>query len=110
MMIRNMTQGYCFQGSAVIQAFERQIWCLTEECAVFSLFSNRLPDSEQQNIALRLNRTLVPSSKTVRHDFQCLTTQQSSLTSLVPNNYYWLLFHSLKANTAWLTQSQCRRS
>jgi len=68
------------------KAFERHIWYLTEECAIFSLFSNQLPDSEQQNIVLRLNnRTPVPSSKKVRHDFQRLTTQQSSRTSLFPN-------------------------
>src|SRR6218665_584771 len=72
----------------VSKAFESHIWYLTEECAVFSLFSNQLRESEQQDIVLRLNRTLVPSSTMVRHDFQCLTTQQSSLTSLVPKIYY----------------------
>src|SRR6218665_1780512 len=57
------------------------IWHLTEECAVFSLFSNQLLDIEQQNIALRLNRTTVPSSKKVRHDIQVLnhTTKLSDL-------------------------------
>ena len=76
--------------SAVIKAFERHIWYLTEK-----LFSNQLPESERQNIALWLNRTPVPSSKKIRHDFQCLTTQQSSraLTSMVPNLGY--------CSTAW---------
>src|SRR6218665_1760532 len=33
---------------------------ITEECALFSLFQNRLPDSERQDIARRLKQTSVP--------------------------------------------------
>jgi len=36
------------------------ITCITEECAVFPLFPNRLPDSERHGIARRLNGTPVP--------------------------------------------------
>ena len=43
--------------NVAIKALEKHFWYLTEECAVFSLFSNNLLGSERQDIARRLNRT-----------------------------------------------------
>src|SRR6218665_4183744 len=76
--------------------------------AVFSLFSNRLPDSERQDIARRLNRMPV-LSKTFKEGqprFPVLN-HTIKLYDLVGSES-WLLFHSLKVNTVWLTQSRCR--
>ena len=77
-------------------AMKRHFWYLTEECTVFSLFSNRLSYSERQVIAqtlLQISPCKDFESKRSHPNFPVLnhTTKLSSLIGLKS----WLLFNSL---------------
>ena len=86
--------------NAAIKA-ERHFWYLTEECAVFSLFSNRLSSSEWQQIARTLFR--IPRPKEFERDHPIFPTLSHStqLSSLIgPKS--WFLFHSMGIGADWL--------
>ena len=60
--------------NVAINALERHFWYLTEECAVFSIFSHRLPDAERQQIARCLSKTRCPKEFEKGHPtFHCST-------------------------------------
>ncbi|GBM85416.1 hypothetical protein AVEN_114591-1 [Araneus ventricosus] len=89
--------------NAAMKAMERHLWYLTEECAVFSLFSNRLSSSERQLIARTLLRIPPPKefeSERVHPTFP-IFNHSTKLSSLIgPKS--WFLFHSMGIGAEWL--------
>ncbi|GBM17725.1 hypothetical protein AVEN_56040-1 [Araneus ventricosus] len=89
--------------NAAMKAMERHLWYLTEECAVFALFSNRLSSSERQLIARTLLRTPPPKdfeSERGHPTFPILnhSTKLSSRSALKS----WFLFYSMGIGAYWL--------
>src|SRR5678815_5441797 len=98
-------KNYCKHDSQVanvaLKAIERHFWYLTEECAVFSLFSNRLSSSERQIIARTWHRIPQSSEFEIGNPTFPILTNSRKLTSLIgPKS--WFLFHSLKVRADWL--------
>ena len=89
---------------AAITALERHLWYLTEECAVFSLFSNRVDDSERQQIARQLQRTSRPTNFVRGNPTFPVLNPRTRLVHLIgPKS--WFLFESLGVGTEWLRKS-----
>jgi len=89
---------------AAIAALERHLWYLTEECAVFVLFSNRVDDAERQQIARQLQRTARPTNFERGHPTFPVLNHRTKLVHLIgPKS--WFLFESLGVGTEWLSKS-----
>ena len=87
--------------NAAMKALERHFWYLTEECAVFSLFSNRLSTSERQQIARTLLRIPRPRQSERGHPTFPMLSHSTKLSSLIgPKS--WFLFHSMGIGADWL--------
>ena len=78
-----------------ITTLERHLWYLTEECSVFSLFSNRLSDTERQQIARQLARTSRPTDFERDHPTFPVLNRSTKLVSLIgPRSWFmfqWML-------------------
>lgn len=87
--------------NAAIKAMERHFWYLTEECAVFSLFSNRVSDSERQQIARTLLQIPRPKEFERGKPTFPILNHSTKLSSLIgPKS--WFLFHSIGVEADWL--------
>jgi len=87
--------------NAAIVALKRHLWYLTEECAVFSLFSNRISSAERQQIARQLLRTPRPTIFTRGQPTFPVLNQSTKLIHLIgPNS--WFVFHALGVEVDWL--------
>lgn len=86
---------------AAITALERHLWYLTEECVVFSLFSNRVADAERQQIARQLQRTARPANFERGQLMFPVLTQRTKLVHLIGQKS-WFLFESLGVGTEWM--------
>lgn len=87
--------------NAAIVALERHLWYLTEECAVFALFSNHVEDAGRQQIARRLQRTARPPNfERGQQTFPVLNHRTKLVHLIRPKS--WFLFESLGVATEWL--------
>ncbi|GBM55814.1 hypothetical protein AVEN_75038-1 [Araneus ventricosus] len=100
-------KNYCRQDSlvsnAALNAMERHLWHLTKECAVISLFSNRLSSSERQLIAQTLLRIPPPKEFASKrgHPTFPIFNHSTKLSSLIGPKF-WFLFHTMGIGTDWL--------
>ena len=87
--------------NAAIKAMKRHFWYLTKECAMFSLFSDRLSSSEWQQIAQTLLRIPGPKQFERGHPTFPVLSHSTELSSLIrPKS--WFLIHSMGIGTDWL--------
>ena len=86
---------------AAIKALERNFWYLTEECAVFSMFSNRISNAERQQRARCLLKTRCPKEFEKGHPTFPLLNSSTKIIDLIgPKS--WFLFRSMNVGTNWL--------
>ena len=86
---------------AAITALERHLWYLTEECVVFSLFTNHVDDAERQQIARQLQRTAQPATFERGQPMFPILTPRTKLVHLIGQKS-WFLFESLGVGTQWM--------
>ena len=87
--------------NAAINAMERHLWYLTEECAVFSVFSHRVSDAERQQLARQLSRTPRPKAFTKGQPRFPILNNSTRLVHLIgPGS--WFLFECLHIGAEWL--------
>ncbi|GBM55803.1 hypothetical protein AVEN_75030-1 [Araneus ventricosus] len=98
---------YCRHDSLVLNAalyaLEKHLWHLAKECAVISLFSNRLFSSERQLIAQTLLRIPPPKefANERGHPTFPIFNYSTKLSSLIGPKF-WFLFHTMGIGTDWL--------
>jgi hypothetical protein len=89
--------------NAAISALKRHFWYVTEECAVFSLFSKRIMDSERQQIARKLLRTTCPEEFEKGQPIFPSLKQSTKLIDLIgPQS--WFLFRNISIGFKWLAE------
>lgn len=85
-----------------LTTFQNHYWYLTEEVAVFALFSNKVTATEKRQITQKLKKynclqTLPKGVPTFPE-----VTNSTKISSLIGQNS-WLLFTSLKLETNWMS-------
>ena len=86
----------------------RQLWYLTEECAVFSLCDDGVNDNEkidlcQSLLAIPRPTTFSPQKPTFPVQILAQNPDNLSLSSFIGSRS-WLIFHLLENNGSWLNE------
>lgn len=90
--------------TAAMESVKRHLWYLTQECVVFCLFDDELPEAERRQVADVLLQHPVPlqfaTGKPVAPNNNLMTPNPLLSTFVGPRS--WLLFERTHASSQWL--------